>query len=131
MAHPDDVKKQRAERAHARGLRRQELRTAALAEHPGVICLDGEHLLQRANAGEVNSKGNVVRRALVVRALLAARYTVPEIAAAWNTTVTAVTEDAERPLLDTTGLADAIEKQLTSEYPDVAPTLARPALARS
>ncbi len=99
---------------------RLRLRRAAVFNMAGARALDAEDLLGAAAGGDQTARGNVVKRRLVMRALLTLGIEAGEIATAWHLTDDEVYADLRAPLLDESGVAQAIEQELAKLYPDVA-----------
>jgi len=112
-----------------RGLELQEARQNRRAElrrlHAGradawgdYYCLDVDELLRRASLGDMGAHGNAVKRRLMLDALGSSAIRLDAIAAAWRIDTATLDAWKKKPLLDTTGIAAAIDKQVLDELPE-------------
>lgn len=99
----------------ARQRRLTELRRELAERLRYAVCLDELDLLARAELGDQSSLGNVTKRRLIVRQLVAAGYSVDGIAQRWNVTRDAVAADLTAPLIDPEHRADTIVDQVLKE----------------
>ena len=109
----------------ARQERRAELRRTASGRGfvtGRFLALDEDELRQRADLADVGAHGNAVKRTLIVAQLRTVRGGEAAIAAAWGITTAELARLTSTPLLDTTGIAEAIDAQVLEELPETPET---------
>jgi hypothetical protein len=102
----------------ARKDRLRELRRAAQAELPLSVALDRPELLRLVADDHVYARANLLRRALLFRALRAMDFTDAELAAAFRDTPAQVAKYASASLVADPQLAASLEAAVRREIPD-------------
>jgi hypothetical protein len=106
------------ELTRARNVLRAELRRAAAADLVATgVALDQEELIPLVASG-TNSRANVLRRRILIRGLVAHGLSQGDVAPAFGMTAAEAVAATGAPLLDATGIADAIEKRVLDELPE-------------
>lgn len=106
------------ELTRARNVRRAELRReAADAAHRRGLALDNEDLVPLVASG-TGSIANTLRRALVLRALVAAGLSQGDVAHAFGMTTSEAVAAAAAPLLADPAIAAALERRVLDELPE-------------
>jgi hypothetical protein len=102
----------------ARKDRLDQLRRATQNELPALEALDRRFLLAFVTGGEGNARGNILSRALKLRALRQLGFTAAELGEAFKQTADEVEREASASLLADPSIARALEGQVREEIPE-------------
>jgi hypothetical protein len=102
----------------ARKDRLDQLRRATQAELPMLEALDRRFLLAFVTGGDGNARGNILSRALKLRALRQLGFTAAELADAFKQSADEVEREASASLLADPSIARALEGQVREEIPE-------------
>jgi hypothetical protein len=102
----------------ARKNRLDQLRRATQNELPMLEALDGRFLLAFVTGGEGNARGNILSRALKLRALRQLGFTAAELGEAFKQSADQVEHEASASLLADPSIARGLEGQVREEIPE-------------